>query len=279
MHKPANAGFLQPAGNQPSMHHLSGHLMMILLMMIFWVAPQAGRGQENQESKFTPPKNSPFGSDSKSQGNGNSGRSMFLLGVPGISVLKGELALVGTYVADDFGYKLRMGVPYKLNWFDLSRFWDEHLNIFDDLYDERASLKVEHDILTKPIKGIGAGLGIRYLYDSDISGSAFLEMDYSLQTYRADFDKLKLISNSDPSFRSQRHDFTLSYGRTFILGKSRKLRPFIEESLGFGIGVLSATKLFTTSTYGKYGTNGEKFFTVFPLFAIQVNVGIAVEKK
>ena len=279
MCKITDAGFLQSPGIRPSVHQYTWCLKVILLVMTLWAAPKTGQGQENAESRYTPPKNSPFSSESRSPGYSNSSGSMFLLGVPGISVLKGELALLGTYVANDFGYTLRLGVPYKLNWFDLSRFWDEHLNIFDDLYEERANLKQEHDILTKPIRGIGAGLGIRYLYDSDISGSAFMEMDYSLQMYRADFDKLHLISNSDPAFRSQRHDLTLSYGRTFILGKSRKLRPFIEESLGFGIGVLSATKLFTTSTYGKYGNNGEKFFTVFPLLAIQVNVGIAVEKK
>lgn len=279
MHKITDAGFQQQRGIQQAVHPYTCHLKVLLLVMSLWMTPGTGKGQENAESRYTPPKNSPFSSESRSPDYSNSGGSMVLLGVPGISVLKGELALVGTYVANDFGYKLRLGVPYKLNWFDLSRFWDEHMNIFDDLSEERANLREEHDILTKPIKGIGAGLGIRYLYDSDVSGSAFLEMDYSLQAYRANFDKLQLISNSDPSFRSQRHDFTLSYGRTFILGNSRKLRPFIEESMGFGIGVLSATKLFTTSTYGKYGTNGEKFYTVFPLFAIQVNVGIAVEKK
>jgi hypothetical protein len=235
--------------------------------------------QEATGGKYTPPVNSPFGKDSRSRTYNYSEENFrFLLGVPAISILKGEVAMLGIWTGRDFSAKLKLGAPYKLNRFDFSNFWDD-LNLVDEMVDERASLKQEHKLLTKPVKGFCAGLGLRYLATSDISGFTFVEVEYNMLMNRADFNTEYLLSGSDPTFRSTRHDFTFAYGKTFMLGDGEKFRPYIEESIGFGMGYVKATSLLTTNTYERYETNGERFKCLFPLLSIQLNIGIATYRR
>jgi hypothetical protein len=261
--------------------HICHHLTtMRLLSVLLLIVPLIALCQEPSENKYTPPASSPFGKDSRtpvySSGNQN---FKLLLGVPAISVLKGEAALTGAWIGRDFSATLKLGVPYKLNWFDFARFWDENLNLVDEMVDDRLSLKWEQKKLLKPIKGFCTGLGLRYLVDSDNTGFSFMELEYSLLTNKADFDTQYLLTGSDPAFKSIRHDFIFAFGKNFMLGNGDKFMPYIEESFGFGMGYLKATRLLTTNTYGQYETNGDSFNCLFPLLYVQLNIGLALLGK
>lgn len=251
-----------------------------ILLLFFLSATITALCQSSDESRYSPPKNSPFGKDTRTSfySDSENGSLKLMIGLPVVSFLKGEIALQSIITKNDFSYKFRFGVPYKLNRFDLSNFWDENVLLWDD-DDGRASIKEARKMLTTPVKGISTGAGIRYTLDDNFSGTGFVEVEYGILTNNATIDPSKISSASNPHFKSIRHDLSLSGGRSMTIGKWERLRLFAEESLGIGIGYLSATRFNESTTYNTHVTSSERVNFFFPYFYIQANIGIVFLKR